>query len=354
MKMSVDWTKSYASDWRVMRVNEFTWADEETLKGVDSISISRDCTDDVPLLETASFELSQEVGASFPFGFYRVEMVVRQNGSENLEILGTFLLGKTSRTTDKNRDVLSLSGQSVLWPASKMYMADGAFAVKGSDGAAYCVKLLRASLPFGVSIKAEGNFTLDDHIVFDHSSTYLDAVWSILDSAGWCIKLDGYGNITIQPKPDEISLYLDQAHACILFPEVNEDVDLTEIPNVYRIIDNDQTIEVVNDLSTSEVSTVNRLGIRIEEVEDSPDLINGESLEQYARRKLEESSTVVVQKQYEREYWPDVRPFDMVSGSIEGAGLVGDMRVLQQTLDCGKGIKISETAGKEEILWEVA
>ncbi len=351
--MPTDWTKSYASNWRVMQVNPLTWADEDELTGVDSISISRDCSDDVPLLETASFEVSQEVGASLPFAFYRVEMIVSQNGSENLEILGTFLLGKASKTFDKNREVISLNGQSVLWPASKMYMEDGEYAPKGSNGAEYCVKLLRRSLPFGTNISAIGSFTLDDYIVFDSSSTLLDVVWGVLDSAGWCIKLDGYGNITVQEKPSEASLILDQAHACILFPEINESNDLTEIPNVYKVTYNGETVEVVNDLQTSEVSTVNRLGIRVEEVEEDPSLINGESLEQYAKRQLENVSTIVVEKEYEREYWPDVRPFDMVTGSIEGAGLVGNMRVLKQSLTCGKGITISETAGKESVLWEV-
>jgi len=351
--VSVDWTKSYSSSWRVMRVNEFTWADEEILTGVDSISISRDCSDDVPLLETASLEVSQEVGASLPFAFYRVEMIASQNGSENLEVLGTFLFGKSDKTTDKNRDILSLNGQSVLWPASKRYMNDGDYAPKGFDGADYCVRLLRKSLPFGVKISAEGSFTLDDHIVFDHSSTYLDAVWYILDAAGWCIKLDGYGNITIQESPTEASLILDQAHACILFPEIKEDKDITEIPNVYKVIDGNVVVEVVNDSETSETSTTSKLGIVIEEIDDSPSLINGESLEMYAKRQLQSNSTIVVNKTYEREYWPDVRPFDIVTGSIEGAGLVGKMRVLQQTLTCGKGITISETAGKEEILWEV-
>ena len=350
--MSIDWTKSYASTWRVMKVNEITWADGEMLNGVDSISISRDCTDDVPLLETASFEVSREVGASLPFGFYRVEMIARQNGSENLEVLGTFLLQKTNKTTDKNRDVLSVNGQSVLWPASKIYMDDGEFASMGMDGADFCIKLLRRTLPFGISIMSEGSFILDGYIVFDHSSTVLDAVWQILDSAGWCIKLDGYGNITIRPKPTTASLILDQAHACILFPEISESNDLSDIPNVYKVIDDYRTVEVVNDLLSSEVSTTRRLGIRVEEIDDSPSLMNGESIESYAKRQLENLSTIVVQKEYEREYWPDVRPFDIVTGSIEGAGLVGDMRVLAQSLSCGKGIKISETAGRETVLWE--
>lgn len=351
--MPIDWTKSYASKWRVMRVNEMTWADEEILNGVDSISISRDCTDDVPLLETASLEVSQEVGASLPFAFYRVEMIVSQNGSENLEVLGTFLFGKTDKTTDKNRDVLSLNGQSVLWPASKRYMNDGDYAPKGSDGVEYCVKLLRKSLPFGVDISSEGGFTLSDHVVFDHSSTYLDAIWYILDAAGWCIKLDGYGNITIRESPTEASLILDQTHACILFPEINENQDTTDIPNVYKVINGNETVEIVNNLETSETSTAKKLGIVIEAIDDNPSLINGESLEMYAQRQLQNNSTIVINKKYEREYWPDVRPFDIVTGSIEGAGLVGNMRVLQQTLTCGKGIKISETAGKEETLWEV-
>lgn len=350
--MPIDWTQSYASSWRVMRVNEITWADEAVLNGVDSISISRDCSDDVPLLETASLEVSQEVGASLPFGFYRVEMIVRQNGSENLEVLGTFILGKTDKTTDKNRDVLTLDGRSVLWPASKRYMDDGDFVKAGSDGAAYCAKLLRRSLPFGVSITTEGDFTVEDHMVFDHSSTHLDAVWGILDSAGWCIRLDGYGNIIIKERPNEASLVLDQAHACILFPEINEVNDATDIPNVYKVISEDKVVEVVNDLPSSEVSTVNRIGIRIEEIDENPSLINGESLEQYAKRQLKNCSTIVITKKYEREYWPDVRPFDIVTGSIEGVGLVGKMRVLQQDLTCGKGIKISETAGKEEVFWE--
>lgn len=350
---NIDWSESYTCTWRVMHVNPETWADDWELTGVDSIDISRDSTDSVPLLETATITLSSETDYEMPFGFYRVELLANQNGSESREVLGTFLFSPTDETLDYNRRERSYAGKSTLYPASKIHLLDGEYAPMGGDGAAYCAKLLKRSLPFGISIETRGGFSLNDYVAFDSSSSCLDAVWGILDKADWCIQIDGDGNIIIMEKPSTVDLLLDQANAKIMGTEIKRSADLSEIPNVYKVIDDAESVEIVNDRSDSPVSTTNRLGMRVEEIDTSATRVNGETLYNYARRQLEAKSTIVEEYTYSREYWPDVYPFDLVRGSLVEQDFMGDLRVMKQSLECGHGVYVTETAGREIKLWEV-
>ena len=87
----------------------------------------------------------------------------------------------------------------------------------------------------------------------------------------------------------------------------------------------------------------------MDEVDESPTPVNGESLEAYAVRRLEEMSILENERSYTREYTPGVYLYDIVRGSIPG--LEGDMWVKDQTVNCGKGITVEEKAVRKEALW---
>lgn len=336
--MAFDWGGGYAAQWRVRRVNPTTWVGIDTLNGVDSVSIDRACDNTI---ESGRVSATIQNGEVIDEGWYRIEMLALRGNSYEHVAIATLLLSSTESVFERGVQKVSLVGRSVLAPAAQRIFADGEYAPKGIDGAAFVADLLRDCTPAPVVV--HGSFTLDDYIVFDLGSTYLSAVWDILDAAKWCIQIQGDGTIDVLPLPDEPALVLDNAGAGLLMPTVNISADETDVPNVIIVTNGIETVRAVNDDPNSPTSTVSR-GRRIERLVQNPVRVNGETLTAYANRTLEEAGKVERSYNYQREWWPGVFPYSIVRGRLSSSGLYGDLRVTSQSLACGAGVLVSETA----------
>lgn len=339
----MDWTSTYAIEYRLFRVDPDTWDDEERIAGLVSATVNTDGTDDVPLLETVTIEMDRDIGSSLEEGYYRLSCVTSQDGYEAFDI-ATFLLMPTGGTYDYGYLSQSISGYSVLKPADERKLQFGTYAPAGVNGADYCVDMLEEVLD--APVDAEGSFTLSTNIVFDQGTSYLSAVWSVLDSAGWILHIHPDGSVTVMPKPTEPSIVLDKSTMSLVGTSFAEKLDISEVPNAYTAVLGDEAQTAVNDDEDSPTSIPSR-GRRIDEVDTSPTLVDGETLYQYAERMLEEKSTVTRQWQYVREYVPDAKPFDQVFADLSDKDFIGTAGILSQTINCtAEGIKVSETAGE--------
>ena len=337
----IDWTQAYTVDWRLVEVNQDTWASGTSVPYVQSVSISRDCTDDYPLLETASIKMDGSVERLKP-GWYRVEGLFTQNAHMERIPIMTMLCESTKGTRNRNLVSLDVDGLSVLQPAKERNLLAGTYVPKGANGPKRAAEYLEKCIAAPVVV--HGSFTLDDPLVLDADISYVRAAWTIIDAGGWCMQVHGDGTVHIMEKPSQPDLSLDQAHASLLRPSVSFDENVESVPNHYVAVDGSQIAEAWNDDPESFLSTVSRKRT-IDMVDRSPIRINGESLNAYANRKLEEESTIVKTYDYDRNWWPDVYPFSTVRGSIPESGLVTDMRVLSQSFECANGITVSETSG---------
>ena len=254
----------------------------------------------------------------------------------------TMLCESVTGSRDKSYITLNVDGLSVLQPASERHLLAGTYVPKGANGANQAAKYLRKCIPAPVVV--EGSFTLDDNVVLDADSSYIKAAWTLLDAASWCMQIDGDGTVHIKEKPVDPILSLDQANASILKPSTTFKRSIDSIPNLYIAVDGDEIAEAINDDPDSSLSTITR-GRVIDKIDRSPVKVNGETLHNYAERKLEEESTIVKTYGYTREWWPDVYPFSMVRGSIPQRGIDANMRVMSQSFQFGKGLAITETAG---------
>lgn len=337
----MDWSQDYNVEWRLMHVDKDTWADDSMADFVKSFHIDKDATSNVPMVESASIEVERPVGTDWKDGWYRFEGLFTQGSQTELIPVGTFLIESADDTVDFGTSVSTLSGYSVLKPASDKAMLLGSYVPKGVNGAEYAARLLRECVFCPVMV--ESGFTLDDYLAYGEETSYLKVVWDLLDAGGFCIIISGYGEILIKPKPATSALVLNSSSRCLLFPKIQRSLDRSQVPNVYRAISGDTWAEAVNDNPNSVVSTVSR-GRRVDMVDTSPTRINGETLAAYAERRLEEESTLQKTFSYKREYSPDVHPFDMVSATLSDFGFEGDLRVLSQSIDCGAAITVSETS----------
>ena len=349
--MAVDWSRGYTASWRVFRVDERTWADAERLDGIVSADVSRDRSGDAPLLESGTVRASAPIGADVPDRYLRIVMTATQGAVSERVDVATMLFCAASGEVARGSQLLELTGRSVLWPASAALLSRGSYAPAGCDGASFAAGMLREVLAAPVAVN--GSFTLDRHVVFDLGSSVLEAAWLVLRAGNFCIRIDGSGAVTVGPEPSEPDLVLDRAGARLLSVSGSFEADSSEVPNRYVAVDGTETAEAVNDDPGSKTSTVRR-GYRVDVVDSSPVRVNGETLAAYCARRLEEESAMPDTKTYTREWWPGVGPYSLVRGSLASVGVEGDLRVVSQSLECGRGITVTERASREVRLWRRA
>ena len=333
----IDYGSGYSSSWRMMRVDRDTWAATDEVPGLVSASIERDAYS--YLMESGNATFDSEIGNGEFWG--RLEMLAEQGGEIERHPIATLLFSPGDSTSTIGGKTTEFSGRSVLAPAEDKKLLAGTYAPLGSDGAAYAASMIAACT--AAPVLTEGSFTLSQNYVFAEGTTYLDAAWTIVDGAGWRIAISGDGTVTIGPKPDTPSLVLDSAHASLLGVEVGVNGSLEDVPNRYIAVDGERQAVAVDDSRDNPASTYNR-GRYVDIYDSSPQMVDGESLEAYARRKLAEANESLESRSYTREWWPNVICNDLVVGSISTVDLNCNMRVISQSVKIGKGVTISEKA----------
>ena len=345
----IDWTDTYTVDWRIVSVNVDTWDDDGVFSGVKTVTVDRDCTDSVPLIETSSFTCDYGINDGFEDGWYRIVAQVFQNGSYERIPISTQYYQMINDTVDYGVADGSLSGQSVLLPAQETVMRNGAYVPKGADGAYWVWEQLDRCLRSPVFIVGDG-FTLDNYVIYDAGDTVLSACWNVLDRGKWCIQIDGDGNTYVMEKPKEPDLEIGVDNLKLVKPGIKRSRGKPGVPNCFIAKDGDYEEIAENDEPWSESSYQN-VGRWIEAYDNNPSYINGESLWTYARRRLEELSSVTRTYDYNREFVPGIYPFSLIRAYSAENGLVGDLRVSKQKLTLGAGIEVSETGVETIKLW---
>lgn len=341
----MDWTKGYSARWRVYEVDTDTWADGGTVEGVSEVEVDRTGTGDAPLLESGKITADNADGGE---RYLRVVMDAEQAGARERVDIATLLCASIAGTADYGAERVELTGRSVLYPASVRLLTAGTYAPAGANGAQWCASMLRESVQAPVEV--EGGFTLDTNVVFDIGTSYLECVWQVLDAGGYCLQISGRGVVSVRPLPTDPVLMLDSAGASLLQPQIKYDLDWSEVPNRYTAVDGSEVATVENSDPASPASVAAR-GYVHDVVDKSPTRVNGETLTAYAARRLEEESVIPDRRTYNREFWPEVRPYDVVRGTLASVELDGDLRIEEQTLKCGLGIVVTEKAKREVALW---
>ena len=343
------WDRSYMGDWRLCSVDPKTWGDRMEIPGSGKYSITANCSDTVPLLQAATFEVDLGEDDVFEPGWYRVEMRADDGYERNDRVyIATLICEKASGNFDYGRHRTKVKGRSVLAPVNDAKMLAGEFITEGADGAEWVYEMIKSHTPAPVSV--EGSFTIDSYYVWDANTSYLKAVWQVLDAAGWCILLNGLGEITVCEKPKEPVLTYDNLGKSLFLPGMDYDDDYSEIPNRYYAVEGANRVVAVNDDPDSPTSYTRR-GWWKDEVDYDVIRVNGETLQDYAERKLEEKSTVVKTHSYTREYVEGVVPFTIVRAN-DGDKVQGDLRVISQQFQTEHGLSVSEEAGMEVKLWQ--
>lgn len=343
-----DFALAYEAEWHLYRVNPDTWADGDEIGMLVSASVTYDSEGDAPELVSADLSIHGSPTEGWEPGTYRLAMRAIQDGGAERVDVATLLCESDGGEVDRGRDAKSVTGRSVLHPAATTHVRAGEYAAAGQDGAQKAADMLSECMQAPISV--EGSFKLADHYDFAPGTPVLEAVWQLLRAGGFCMQVDGRGEVHIMPLPDKPALVLDRAAARLLMPQVSHSLDFSEVPNRYTAKDYDFQAVAINDDASSPTSHSSR-GYWVDSYDESPARLDDETLQEYAERMLEELSTVNDERTYTRRYVPGVLPFSVVRGSMPSVGLDGDMRVVSQSLECGHGITVTEKAAKEVHAW---
>lgn len=337
----MDWSENYTASWEVVRVDSDTWTEtNDILEGVTSVSLKKDGSGSAPKLEASSMTVISDDPVEQ--GWYRILMYTRQNGVKERWPIATCLYESSDGEDSKGTTVWSAEGYSVLQPCEDMKVKIGTFVPKGADVIPYVKRLLRESTP--APVEAAGSFALEDYLVFEEGASYLECIWMLLDAGGFIMQIDGEGKIYISEVPTDPKLDVDESLRKGIRGTISNKLDISSVPNRYIAIEGDKSAIAVNDNADSIVSVQAR-GRYIDEIDASPSRVNGESLDTYANRKLKELSTIYRNYTYDRDYHPDIRPYDLISATLVDNTSTSVLRVMSQTLTLGKGAYLSETAG---------
>ena len=124
-------------------------------------------------------------------------------------------------------------------------------------------------------------------------------------------------------------------------PSIAVEYDWYSCPNVFRAVQDDLSAVARDDDPDSPLSTVSR-GREIWAEETSCDFNTGESIAEYAVRRLKELQSIAVTASYERRYHPDVLAGDVIRLRYPAQGLDGLYKVTSQSIELGYGAKTSE------------
>lgn len=332
----IDWTLPYSSEWRLYRVEESTWADGGIAGRLVSASVERDSSGEAPELESGEIE----VLGGFEPGYMRLVLVATQGGTAERADIATLLFEKAEEGLTSTRAV----GSSVLHPAATECILAGEFVPKGADGAEEAARLLRKSVR--APVDTAGSFVLNDDYVFTPGQSVLECVWALLGAGGFCIQIEGDGTALITPVPSEPSASIPDAGMLSSKPSASD--RSIDAPNRFTAVLEGASATAAN-ASDGPSSYVER-GYWVDERDESPALVNGESLQGYAERRLRELSVSKRSFSYSRAWMPGVLPFTLLSVS-EAAFGASALRVERQSLAIGNGISVSEDSVEEVPTW---
>lgn len=351
------YTSSYKAGWSVYEVDSETWDNGDELDGVSSATISRDCSDSVPLLESATLNIIADDMGNLDEGWYRIMADITEGDVAYQVPVSTLLLQKSNFKYSKGQYTQAISGVSVLQSLQdkKNVGEYYKYAPKGVPGAQWIAGLFSDILvPYPVVIDDEDDFYIKENFVFSPGDSYLSMAWAILDKYKWCMSIDGDGTVHIKPRPEDPELTIDHTSMNLLRPEIESSVDYSEVYNRYYSITNDGTISIAENNDPSSFLSYQSRGRWIEYVDTSPTFVDGETQRSYTRRRLEETSTVLQNITYVRDYVDGILPFSMIEIHLPQFDIDGVARVVSQSMtfdDSNKGLGVSETSAIEIKGW---
>lgn len=328
----MQWNRGYKAIFYATTVNPKTWADNNERVEIIDGSIDREPTG---LRDSAEITSDAE---GYNERLIRIYLDAVQNSDISHNALFTGYAVSPTLDVEGTLKTQKYSCYSVLKPADDILLERGWYAPLGANSGALIRDLLSVTnAPF--TIEGEPG-SLQNYIVAEDNETRLTMVDKILRIMGLDLVITGAGEIILRPKKTNADEVFDPATNDVVEPSFSITHDWYEVPNVLRVIMDDVSAIARDDSEASLYSTVNR-GREIWKQEASADIAAGDTLADYAKRRLKELQMVGTQVSYTRRFLPDINVSDIVR--IRYESLSGLYRITQQKITLGHNLTTSET-----------
>lgn len=332
----MEWDKGYSASYYACLVDPLTWLDLNRLE-LTAGSIKKE---NEGLLESCDLTL-----IDYPYEneerYLRVYLDAKQeNGDSEHVALFTGLATSPDKDTGATLVTNNVACYSVLKPAEDVYLQRGWYVPVGVNGAEMVARLLEVT-PAPVKYDPEIAPIIKNSIIAEEDETNLSMIEKILRAINYRIVLDGDGTINLVPPASAPEVTLDPIENDVVETEIKIKRDWFDCPNVFMAIADDKTAIFRDDSESSPLSTVNR-GREVWQQENSVELADDETLEEYAVRRLKELQQVSVEASYNRRFIPGIVPTDLIRLHYPGQGLDGIFEVKSQSIDLGYAARVAE------------
>ena len=339
----MDWNQGYTATFRLYSVDQSTWGDGDEIDGLVSASITKD--KESSLIEDANISLDGK-----PIkGYVRVALEARNSSGMARANLGTFLVTSPKKSINGVLTTIDLECYSVLKPAADKILPPGWYFPEGGDPIAGAFELLSGSLKCPIE-PAESDIRTDEPKVAESNETVLSMALYLLDDTDWFISIDGRGCVTIQKKKDNVTKTFDTTENDVLMPQITDESDIFDIPNILRVTDGSGDYITVYNRDENSDTSIENLGWE-KWASEQISLDHGETILGKASERMEELSKTTRKISYSREFDPDVKLNDVALFLLPQQGIIGAFRIISQSLSIGAGITVSEIAEFENENW---
>lgn len=333
----VNFSNGISATYYATRVNPRTWSDAGEIP-IISGSVTKNAKSN--LVVSADVSVREDIGTE---EWIRLYMIAEQGGAKERVPLFTGIVSSPSRDIKGNAETRKLDCYSVLKVAADILLPLGWFAPARTSGGEL-IKILLQDLPCPVELD-EGSPNILSSFVAGDEDTKLSVAQEIAEAINWQIKVNGDGSVRICPKPLTIAGTFDNIENDIIETSVTDSRDIFSVPNVVRVTLDGSAATARDDDPDSIYSTVSR-GREIW-LQEAATLAAGESLGEYAARRLKELQNPSRKLSYTRRFQPDVDVNDLVSIVYPRQNIGDVFRVQSQTIELSHGAKVKEEAINE-------
>lgn len=328
----MDFTKGYTASFYATFVDPSSWYDIGRFEIVSG-TIERTCSD---LRQSANLTIREwEYDTDC---WIRIYMDTDQNGDRTHTPIFTGIATSPSSNFNNGVTDINLQCYSILKPAEDILLKRGWYALKGSDGASLIKDLLSVT---HAPVYIEGDSpSLLSSIIAEDDETNLSMIELILASINWSLRIDGIGNIILSEFSNEPISYFSPDTSDVIETSFSKTNDWFGCPNVLLVTSGEDTYTYKDENPDSRFSIPNR-GREVWEIDNDVTISNNESMEAYAKRKLNELQEQTEKVQYARRFLPDIYPDDLVR--INYPELQGDYFIESQSINLGAAAKTNES-----------
>lgn len=328
----MDWTKGFTASYYCVLVDPITWRDMERFEFVGG-SIKRKETG---LRDSADIDCRD-----FGYGeaWIRIYMDTMQSGDSSHNALFTGLSSCPDEDIDGEARSSRVQLYSVLKPADDVLLPRGWYAPSGANGTSL-IKELLSVCPAPVVVEGQGQ-SLKNSIVSEDGETRLTMTERILTAIDYRMRIRGDGTIVISQPAETYTIALDTEENDVVEPEIQVSNDWYQCPNVFRAVSDDLSAVAMDNNPDSPLS-IPRRGREIWMEDTSCDLNDGESISEYAIRRLKKEQEVYMSVSYDRRFFPDLYVTDIVRLNFPRQGISGLYKVKSQSISLSYGASTSE------------